>query len=105
MNINSTICRCHFYLWGFTPSPTSFFFFRARLNVVRAGKKRTKQENSSSAYIEIPAGRQNDRRHVLAGPPHGALNQPHHNACGAKNKFLIQMVFRSNEDEARLFAR
>jgi hypothetical protein len=70
----STICMKDNFLRGLAPSPTSFFFFRARLNVVRAGKKRTKQENSSSAYIEIPAGRQNDRRHVLAGPPHGALN-------------------------------
>jgi len=42
---------------------------------------------------------------VLARPPQGVLNRPHHNACGAKNKFLIQTVFRSNEDEARLYAR
>jgi hypothetical protein len=55
MNIFSTICRNHYYLRGFTPNPTSFFFFRARLNVVRAGKKRTKQENSS----------QNDRHRAL----------------------------------------
>jgi hypothetical protein len=65
MNNISTICMNHYYFRGFAPSPTSFFVFRARLKVVRAGKKRTKQENSSSAYIEIPAGRQNDRHRAL----------------------------------------
>jgi hypothetical protein len=53
-------------IYGVLPrAPLNAAAFRARLNVVRAGKIRTKQENSSSAYIEIPADRQNDRHRAL----------------------------------------
>jgi len=85
------------YIRGFAPIPTSFFVL----------KQRTKEENSSQndrprALLQGRNFRQSGQAslpkfqalqhsqprllRVLARPTHGALNQRHHNVCGAKKQ-------------------